>query len=200
MAKNENAIYTRRSIRKFQEKELPRETIEEIIRAGIAAPSAKNRQPWKCIVFGGKEKEDILTYMEKGICREETSFAMLPKFNYGLADAKNTLRVMREAPVLLVIINTNGKNPFESLDAEGRFVEICDSLSIGAFIENMLLQAENMGIGTLWIANTCFAYKELMEYFDMPGQLIGAVALGYADEYPEQRPRKEIQDVVEFRL
>ncbi|MGN0483078.1 MAG: nitroreductase family protein [Lachnospiraceae bacterium] len=61
MAKNENAIYTRRSIRKFQEKELPREKIEEIIRAGIAAPSAKNRQPWKCIVFGGKEKKDILS-------------------------------------------------------------------------------------------------------------------------------------------
>lgn len=35
--------------------------------------------------------------MEKGIEREENSFAMLPKSRSGLPDAKNTLRIMRKA-------------------------------------------------------------------------------------------------------
>ena len=50
-----------------------------------------------------------------------------------------------------------------SLGNEKRIVEICDSLSIGAAIENMILTATGYGLGTLWIANTCFAYNELME-------------------------------------
>lgn len=197
---NNSSIYSRRSIRKFKDTLVSKENIEEIIRAGGAAPSAKNRQPWKCIVLGSQCKEAFLAEMEKGIEREETVCAMLPKSGSGLADAKNTLRIMREAPVLIVIINTNGKSPFESIDADERFTEICDSLSIGAFIENMLLQAEKMGIGTLWIANTCFAYRELMSYLNMEGQLIGAVAMGYPDECPNQRPRKELKDIVEFRI
>ena len=197
---NKSSIYTRRSIRKFKDTPVSKECIEEIIRAGSAAPSAKNRQPWKCIVLGNQSKEEFLSNMEKGIDREEHLFVFLPKSRSGLADAKNTLRIMREAPILIVVINTNDKSPFEQLDTDGRFMEICDSLSIGAFIENMLLQAEEMGLGPLWIANTCFAYHELVSYLNTQGQLIGAVALGYADECPNQRPRKELGDIVEFRL
>lgn len=93
----EGAIYSRRSIRKFRDVDVAREDIEEIIRAGSVAPSAKNRQPWKCIVLENGSKEEFLGFMEKGIEREENSFAMLPKSRSGLPDAKNTLRIMREA-------------------------------------------------------------------------------------------------------
>ena len=196
----QNAIYTRRSIRKFQDKPVSREIIEAVIQAGSAAPSAKNRQPWKCVVLGKQSKAEFLDAMEQGIDREENACARLPKSRSGLPDAKNTLRIMREAPVLIVIINTNGKSPFTPLDTDERFTEICDTLSIGAFIENMLLQAQELGLGTLWIANTCFVYEELTAYLAAEGQLIGAVALGYADECPDKRPRKELGDIAEFLL
>lgn len=196
----QNAIYSRRSIRKFQDKPVAREVIEEIIRAGSAAPSAKNRQPWKCVVLGNQSKAEFLDAMEQGIDREENVCARLPKSRSGLPDAKNTLRIMREAPVLIVIINTNGKSPFTPLDTDERFTELCDTLSIGAFIENMLLRAETLGLGTLWIANTCFAYRELADFLEVQGQLIGAVALGYADECPDRRPRKGLGEIAEFWL
>lgn len=193
-----SAIYTRRSIRKFQDKPVAREIIEEIIRAGSAAPSAKNRQPWKCVVLGNQRKAEFLDAMERGIDREEHTYAMLPKSRSGLADAKNTLRIMREAPILIAVINTNGKSLFTPLDADERITEICDTLSIGAFIENMLLQAQELGLGTLWVANTCFAYEELTAFLAMQGQLIGAVALGYADECPAMRPRKPLEEIAAF--
>lgn len=195
-----SSIYNRRSIRKFQDKPVARETIEEIIRAGSAAPSAKNRQPWKCVVLGNGRKAGFLDTMERGIDREEHIHAMLPKSGSGLADAKNTLRIMREVPILIAVINTNGNNPFMPLDADERITEICDTLSVGAFIENMLLRAQELGLGTLWIANTCFAYEELTAFLAMQGQLIGAVALGYADECPDMRPRKRLEEIVEFML
>ncbi len=56
-----------------------------------------------------------------------------------------------------------------------------------------------MGLGTLWIANTCFAYKDLTSLIGEEGQLIGAIAVGYADESPNQRPRKAMENILEFR-
>lgn len=194
-----NSIFSRKSIRKFQDREVPAEAVKEILMAARAAPSAKNRQPWKYIVFGNGHKQELLACMEAGIKREEKGEAMLPESSFGLPDARNTLRVMREAPVLILVLNENGRSPFLQVDADRRIAEICDSLSIGASIENMLLQAEELGLGTLWIANTCFAYRELTEYLKTDKQLIGAVAVGYAAEKPGERPRKRLSDIVEYR-
>lgn len=199
---NDNSIYTRRSIRKFTNQEVPINLIEDILEAGRAAPSAKNRQPWKFIVFGNENKSELIYSMEQGIIREENGTPLLPKTRNGIPDAKNTLRVMKEAPIIIVVMNTNSRSasPFLSIDSDERVVEICDSLSIGAAIENMLLKAESLGLGTLWIANTFFAYNELMEHLKISGQLVSAIAVGYAGENPVQRPRKEIKEIVEYRL
>ena len=195
-----NSIYSRRSIRKYKDKQVTKELIGQIIDAGRMAPSAKNRQPWQYIVLGGESKKEFLECMWRGILREENEKASLPALRNGIPDAKNTWKIMSQAPVLIAVINSNGKNPFEDIDTDGRFVEIFDTLSIGASIENMLLEATAMGLGTLWIANTCYAYKELTQYLETSNQLVGAIALGYADEEPQQRPRKAMEDIVEYRL
>ncbi|MDY2730436.1 MAG: nitroreductase family protein [Clostridium sp.] len=195
-----NEIYSRRSIRKYKNKEVSKDTINEILNAGRVAPSGKNKQPWKFVVFGGKKKEELLEKMEEGIEREVNGKALLPLSSYGIPDAKNTLRIMREAPIVIMVLNICGKSPFKDITSDERVTEIVDSLSIGAAIENILLKAEEMKIGTLWIANTCFAYNELVEYIDTKHQLIGAIALGYADEKPNERPRKKLEDIVEYRL
>ena len=64
---NEDIIYNRRSIRKFLNKSIPKDIIEEIIKAGIVAPSAKNRQPWKYLIYSGENKNKLLQQMENGI-------------------------------------------------------------------------------------------------------------------------------------
>lgn len=194
-----DSIYKRRSIRKYKCDMLEKEKIEKIIDAARVAPSGKNRQPWKFIVYGGEEKKNILSEMRKGIKRElkEPLFKDSKKL---LPDADNTLRIMMNAPVVVFVINTNGKSPMESIDMDDRFSEICDTLSIGAAIENMLLMAQELGVGSLWIGNTCFAYRELVEYIGEEGQFIGAVAFGIADEEPEARPRKKLEDIVEYHF
>lgn len=107
---------------------------------------------------------------------------------------------MRQAPIIIIVLNTNAKSPFLPVDNDERIAELCDMLSIGASIENMLLAAEELGLGTLWIANTCFAYKELVSYLQTEQQLVGAVAVGYPDETTSQRPRKQLYEVAEYRL
>lgn len=192
--------FTRRSIRKFSKREVSAELINKMIEAAIQAPSAKNRQPWKFIVFGGEPKADFERCMERGLDREENGDPILPRSGSGLPDAWNTLRIIKEAPALIAVVNTNGKSPFVPVDSDDRVTEICDTLSIGAAVQNMLLTAENLGLGTLWIANTCFAYPELTELLKTDGQLICAVVVGYADEAPMPRPRKSIEEIVIYEV
>lgn len=192
-------IIQRKSIRKYKSDEIEKADIETIIRAGILAPSAKNRQPWRYIVYAKGAKDNLLAVMEKGLLRERDGDQLLPKSSNDLPDAFHTLKIMREAPVLIIIENTNGKSPYKCVDADDRITEICDTLSIGASVQNILLTATELGYGTLWIANTCFAYNELIDFIGIKGQLVGAVSIGVANEQPNSRPRKDISEVVEFR-
>ena len=65
------AITDRRSIRKYKNIPLEEEKIKDILRAALLAPSAKNRQPWKFIVYQGDAKERLVKAMEKGMEREK---------------------------------------------------------------------------------------------------------------------------------
>lgn len=144
------SIEERRSIRKYTNQPVEKAVIEEVIRAATLAPSAKNRQPWKYLVYAGAEKEKLVDQMEIGLYREREVSPILPESAFGLPDAYNTLRIMRQAPMILVVLNTNGRNPYEEIDTDHRISEICDSLSIGASIENLILKATELGLGTLW--------------------------------------------------
>lgn len=192
-------ITERRSIRKYTSDAVSADDIKAMIQAGALAPSSKNRQPWKYIVYMGASKNELLNVMEKGLYRERDGKKLLPGSQDGLPDAFHTLSVMREAPVLIVIENTNGRSPVTPLDTDERVTEICDTLSIGASVQNILLTAAELGYGTLWVANTCFAYEELARHIGVKGQLVGAICLGIAGERPAPRPRKDLSEVLEFR-
>lgn len=192
-------IENRRSIRKYKRHEISKEIIEDIIYSATLAPSAKNRQPWKFIVYQGEEKSKLVDVMHQGIKLEKITHKLMPEWAFAIPDAENTVRVMEEAPCLIAVLNTNQKAPFDSIEDEKRIVEICDSLSIGAAIENMILTATSYGLGTLWIANTCFAYNELIDFIETDSQLTGIVAIGFANETPAKRPRKPVADIVEYR-
>lgn len=59
----ENAIFKRRSIRSFDGKPVEAEKIDRILRAGMQAPSAHNKQPWEFLVVTDEEKKEALSQM-----------------------------------------------------------------------------------------------------------------------------------------
>lgn len=193
------AIDERRSIRKYTSANIDKSIIDEMIYSATLAPSAKNRQPWQFIVYQGAAKDKLVDVMRNGVKSEKLNPCLMPKWNFAIPDAENTVCIMEMAPCLIAVLNTNQKTPFDNIESEDRIVEICDSLSIGAAIENMILTATDHGLGTLWIANTCFAYNDLISYIGTEHQLTGIIAVGYADEHPDKRPRKDIDKIVEYR-
>lgn len=56
-----NNIYTRVSIRKYQDKPVEKEKTEAILRAAMQAPSAANQQPWEFYVVTNKDKLKALS-------------------------------------------------------------------------------------------------------------------------------------------
>ena len=56
-----NSIFSRVSIRKYQDKPVEKEKIEAILRAAMQAPSAANQQPWEFYVVTNKEKLEALS-------------------------------------------------------------------------------------------------------------------------------------------
>ena len=49
-----DAIFARRSIRQFTDRPVPPEVIDAVLRAGMAAPSAGNEQPWHFVVLNDR--------------------------------------------------------------------------------------------------------------------------------------------------
>ena len=193
------AIDERRSIRKFQNKPVSEQDIIDILQSGIKAPSSKNRQPWKYIVVQGKSKEEMLKVFREGIFREETKDALLPQSKKHIGGAKYTVEILEQAPVVILAINPLGKGVLTELTPEERIYEVCNIQSISASIQNMLLEATQKGLGSLWICDIYFAYAELCEWLNDEGELLAAFDLGYPDESPKERPRKKVEDIVEWR-
>jgi nitroreductase len=192
-------IYTRRSIRKYLKKEISKETIKSILKAGVMAPSPKNRQPWKFIVVAGKEKENMLSFMQKGIDKEGANQGILSQSRRFLPAAQYTLQIMQQAPLIIFVLDSQGKSLYQTLTVEEKVYERANFQSIGAAIQNMSLEAVNLGLGSLWICDIFFAYDDLNKWLNTNGEMVAALALGYADENPPSKPRKAICEVSEWR-
>ena len=191
---NTEVIERRRSIRRFQKKGVSKEMILQILEAARQAPSAKNAQPWRFLVLGPQSRNAALNAMDAGIRCRMDAVANRPL----LADAIHTLRIMKSAPVLILVVNPAGGTPADSVSGWARVAELLDAMSVGAAVENLLLEAVALGLGALWIGNTFFAYDEIAAALEIQGQLLGAVAVGWPDETPEPRPRKSMEEIAGF--
>ncbi|MBD5403829.1 MAG: nitroreductase family protein [Treponema sp.] len=193
------AIRDRRSIRTFLDIPVERQDIEDILQSAVLAPSSKNRQPWKFVVVQGEAKAEMLKAFRTGIAREESGDALLPQSKKYIEGAKLTVHSIEQAPVVILALNPLGKGVLANLTPEERVYETCNIQSLSASLQNMLLAATEKGLGSLWICDIFFAYKELCAWLGDQGELIAAVAIGRTNESPAARPRKSLTDVVEWR-
>jgi nitroreductase len=186
------AIAARRSIRKYQETPVPEEVMRQILHAGTQAPSGKNRQPWRFIVVQGEARAEMVRVMRAGIDHLEEE-------GIETGSAKWSVKIMEQAPVTVFVFNpyTEYAQPLDDIGA--RMMNIVDVQSVGAAIQNMLLTATDLGLGSLWICDVFYAYTELCEWLGETHQMIAAVSFGYADEAPGARPRKGVDEVTGWR-
>ena len=184
-------IAARRSIRKFKDKPVPEEDIQTILTAGTQAPSGKNRQPWRFVVVTGAKCAEMVRIMREGIARAKSR-------GEDIGSSEWTANVMAQAPVTIFIFNPHGLQPWLTHSIEQMFMDVVNIQSIGAAIQNMVLAAQELGLGSLWICDVFEAYDELQAWLGEGGEMIAAVSFGYADESPGARPRKAVSEVARW--
>lgn len=93
-----------------------------------------------------------------------------------------TAEVIKTVPYLILVYNKDN--------------EYFNHLSIGAAIENILLEAENIGLGTLWIGYIKKIEDYVKELVNIDYELVSAIAIGVKNENPLERPRLALEEVL----
>lgn len=186
------AIAARRSIRKFKPDPIPEDLLTQVLTAASQAPSGKNRQPWRFVIVKEDQRPEMIRIMTQAI-------------NHAVAKGEDpgssewTAHVMEQAPLTVFVFNPSGLHPWLAHSIDQNFSELVDTQSVGAAIQNMLLAATELGLGSLWICDVFYAYEELSNWLGEKGQLIAAVSLGYPNETPAARPRKPLSELARVK-
>lgn len=189
-------IENRRSIRKFKKEKLEKEKIEAVLLAGLQAPSPKNRQPWRFVIISDDKKQELVVSMRNYIQMQIKEKADREDIHASL----ETIDIIEQAPVLILVCYEYGMakqhDDGVSWPIAAKDLEAVELQAIGAGVENMLLKAEELGLGSLWCADILYAYEIVSSYSSRP--VVSAVCLGYKNEMPAAREKKKISEMCKF--
>lgn len=181
-----DAIKNRRSIRNFKKDNISKTIVEDILNCGRMAPSAKNRQPWYFVIVEGQTKNKIADMMIDYTINNDQSKER--KILGHKSSVNPTANIIKQAPILILIFRENNNNWI-----------IGDNLSIGACVENMCLRATELGLGSLWIRDIIYIAENVSKMLNHQNmELNCALLLGYPNENPKMRPRKKLEDIIEW--
>jgi nitroreductase len=216
------AITERRSIRSFTSKPVPKETLLKILDVATRAPSSSNTQAWEIFVVGGSVLERIRqAYLDRfknnlpgspevrGTGREQLPPLFIERMNQFRAErfkhegldpqGQEGVRLSAErgsrffgAPVILILCMNRNLSIFSTYD-------------IGLLSQNILLAAEDAGIGSI-IAGAIVSYPDILrKEVGIPDDLmiVEGIALGYPDKQSIvntfHSSRRPLQEVVTFK-
>ena len=174
------AIRSRRSVRKYQQRLVPHEVIEQIVADAAYAPSWKNTQIARYIVVTDKEKKDKLA----DNCM--LGFAYNQKTTHG-------------APALVVLTMIKERSGYER---DGSFstplATHWQSFDAGIAAQTFCLSAHALGLGTVIMG--IYDPAEVAKVVEIPeGQEVAAlIALGHPAQDPQAPARKDVDTLLRF--
>ncbi len=163
------AIHTRKSIRKFLDREIPPEVIRQVLQAGIRAPSGGNRQPWRFVVVTDRSK--------------------ISQF-----DRHEHQTWVEQAPAVIVAC-ANPHDTWEKYDER----DDCWLLDVAAAVQNMLLAIHDLGLGAVWVLSCGMHDIRRELNIPLHWRIVSIIPFGYYDETDPAnagaRPRRSLSEV-----
>lgn len=132
-------IRNRRSVRVYSSKQIAQEELDLIIESGIYAPSGHNDQPWHFTVIQNKELIKYISDKSKELMAESNIDWMK---NMGLNEK---VSLTYNAPTLIIV--------------SGNKKALSPIVDCSAAIQNILLAAESLNIGSVWLGLIKFFFK-----------------------------------------
>ncbi|MEM1566142.1 MAG: nitroreductase family protein [Candidatus Bathyarchaeia archaeon] len=198
-------IKERRSIRKYKPDPIPDELILKCLEAARWAPTGEDAQPWRFIIVKDqKTREKIGEIAGRGSGRRFTVEFYTGKMLERFGDKIKTWPEEKRKRVFEKL--TSGKVSAFLAEAPVNIV-VCAYKNVwdpredcSAAIQNMLLMAKALGLGTCWVIGPVTDVRDELKVKELLGipeeyKVVSVVALGYPDEDPKPRPRKELEEV-----
>jgi len=176
-------IKTRRSIRKYKTTPVDDGKVEAVLEAARWAPSWKNSQCWRFLVVRDDDIKNQLADALKGS-------------KEGVANPAG--EAFRTAPVVMVAYAEPGKSGYnrgETATDKGDYWYMFD---IALAMQNLMLAAHSLGLATVCVG--LFNASKVADILGIPPEyrVVAITPLGYPDEAPEARPRKELSEIVSY--
>ena len=159
------AIRTRRSIRRFEDRPVPLDLIREMLEAAVRAPSGGNRQPWRFVVVTDRAKIAEFDPIAHQPCVEA-------------------------APAVLVA-RADPHDTWSRYDEN----DPCWLLDTCAAIQNMLLRAHDLGLGAVWVFTFSKRAVRRLVGIPKHWQIVSIVPFGYPAEDPAPSARRPLSEV-----
>ncbi|MGV8172495.1 MAG: nitroreductase family protein [Candidatus Woesearchaeota archaeon] len=165
------AINSRRSIRRYQDKPVEFEKLINILDAATKAPSAGNLQDWRFIIV-----------TDRNLIKQTAGYSIEQYW-------------IQTAPVLILVCAVPEKHEMYYGLRGKRLYNIQDC---AASIENILLAATDAGLGSCWIG--AFEEEKVRALFGIPPEVRpqAIISIGYSDEVPKDRVTVPLEQVVYF--
>lgn len=182
-------LKNRRSIRNFQDKAIPLETIYGIIKDSTLAPSAGNGQPCKFIIVNNKDMLNrISDECKKNILARIASNPNDYAKRYEKMLQNESFHIFYHAPAVIFILGESGlKNLYVDCALAASYV---------------MFSAASRGLGTCWVNfATAIHYSKITKELGIPENniIVAPIAIGYPEKIPNIPNRKapEIFKVIE---
>jgi nitroreductase len=183
------AIRTRRSVRRFSDRQVEAEKLAAVLEAARMAPSWANMQCWRFVVV-----------RDPAMKRRISELSVADSFGTAKGYKANpSQRALAEAPV--VIVSCAECN--QSGDTRGQQYFMAD---VGMAVASLMLAAHAVGLGSVFVG--IFDEKQLGSLLEIPAYLsiVGLMPLGYPHEIqepgyvPSRKPLDEIIHYEKWRL
>ncbi len=181
-------ILHRRAIRRFDTKQIEEEALQQILQAGLYAPSAGGRQGVIFAVCQDKEINERLGKIKRANSspRMATATSYVSREQPSIADDPKLTNAFYNAPTIITLF------------APKNFLFSAEDCAVAA--ENMMLAADSLGIGSCYIGQGWNAFadpygQEILKKWEIPVDhyAVMQLLLGYprpGDKYPEGKSRK----------
>jgi nitroreductase len=180
-------IRRRRSVRVYKKGKVSDEQLRTILEAARWAPSGANTQPWEFVLTRDKNKmkkvrEIYAREWRQRKLEDPVHYKGLKKDYVG--DVSVLVLVCGDARTKQVYLTTR-----QSADREKLF-----QASIGNAVQQMMLVAASMGLGTVWVSVREEVEPELRTLFKVPNEirLLWVVPIGHARSWPKAKPRRNL--------
>jgi nitroreductase len=197
---------TRRSVRVYRERPVPRALTRELLDLASRAPSNFNRQPWRFVVADTPAWCDAVNeLLRRAVARVEQSDTSDELFHV-LSHVKAWLYPLETSAVLVLAFYKPSPEHLDEqlstiLESGGVAHYNPNLLSLGMAIQNLLLAAHAHGLAACMHSGPLpFLRGQINRLLRLPPQLqlAGLISLGYPDETPKVPARRDLDRMVTF--